>query len=190
MWNVVPGREWERHSRTGRESGLGTANDILVPCKTLVWTSTRAVAEMGLSFGHNRRGPKIGGCASFFLGGGAGSPSNTICLGRRLPSYQVALRSIQPFRHNRHGVKIGGCAPLGRGSWVSNTMWPTGPTSMPGFILIHPTVWPQYTNVIQTDRQRNGRTVLQTVAQKTIVPETPYTAPITCWSVQMFLHSM
>ena len=39
---------------------------------------------------------------------------------------------------------------------------------MPSFILIHPTVWPQYTNVI--DRQRTdsiGRTVLQTVAQKT-----------------------
>jgi len=44
---------------------------------------------------------------------------------------------------------------------------------MPSFILIHPTVWPQYTNVTdrhrQTDRQRPdsiGQTVLQTVAQK------------------------
>jgi len=47
---------------------------------------------------------------------------------------------------------------------------------MPSFILIRPTVWPQYTNV--TDRQTGqtgetgqrtdsiGRTVLQTVAQK------------------------
>ena len=44
---------------------------------------------------------------------------------------------------------------------------------MPSFILIHPIVWPQYTNV--TDRQdrqdrqwsdKIGRTVLQTVAQK------------------------
>jgi len=34
------------------------------------------------------------------------------------------------------------------------------------FILIHPTVWPQYTNI--TDRQDNSiwQTVLQTVAQK------------------------
>jgi len=36
--------------------------------------------------------------------------------------------------------------------------------------LIRPTVWPQYTNVTdRTDRQRTdsiGRTVLQTVAQK------------------------
>jgi len=41
---------------------------------------------------------------------------------------------------------------------------------MPSFILIRPTVWPQYTNV--TDRQDRqgtdsiGRTVLQTVAKK------------------------
>jgi len=50
---------------------------------------------------------------------------------------------------------------------------------MPSFILIHPTVWPQHTNVIDgTDRQDMqdrqarqrtdsiGRTVLQMVAQK------------------------
>ena len=53
----------------------------------------------------------------------------------------------------------------------SNTMWP-GPrlTCMPSFILIHQTVWPQYTNVTartgrtdRTDRQRSdsiGQTVL------------------------------
>jgi len=45
---------------------------------------------------------------------------------------------------------------------------------VPSFVLIRPTVWPQYTNVTdrqdrQTDRQRTdsiGRTVLQTFAQK------------------------
>ena len=41
---------------------------------------------------------------------------------------------------------------------------------MPSFILIHPTVWPQYTNVTdRQDRQRSdsiGRTVLQMVAPK------------------------
>jgi len=37
----------------------------------------------------------------------------------------------------------------------SNTMWP-GPrlTSIPSGILIHPTVWPQYTNV--TRQTNNG----------------------------------
>jgi len=56
----------------------------------------------------------------------------------------------------------------------SNTMWPVPrPTSVPSGILIHPTVWPQYTNVsIQTHRHRYrqrsdsiGRTVLQTVTK-------------------------
>jgi len=42
---------------------------------------------------------------------------------------------------------------------------------VPSFILIYPTVWPQYTNVAdrqdKQDRQRSiWRTVLQTVAQK------------------------
>ena len=50
----------------------------------------------------------------------------------------------------------------------SSTAWPgRRPTSIPSGILIHLTVWPQYTNVTdRTDRQRSrsiGRTVLQTV---------------------------
>jgi len=78
--------------------------------------------------------------------------------------------------------KLGGCAHFiggwGAGS-QSNTMWSgPRPTCMPSFILIRPTVWPQYTNVTdrQTDRQPDrqdrqrsdsiGRTGLQTVAQK------------------------
>jgi len=43
----------------------------------------------------------------------------------------------------------------------SNTMWPgPRPTYMPSFILIHPTVWPQYTNVTdrQTDRTEDRQT--------------------------------
>jgi len=71
-----------------------------------------------------------------------------------------------------HGPKIGGFTPLGGGAGSpSNTMWPgPRPTSVPDGILIHPTVWPQYTNV--TDRQTGQtgqrsdsirRTVLQTV---------------------------
>ena len=62
------------------------------------------------------------------------------------------------------------CARLG-GSLVpiSNTMWPRPrPTCVSSGILIHPTVWPQYTNVTRqthADKQRCdsiGRTVLQT----------------------------
>jgi len=71
------------------------------------------------------------------------------------------------------GRKLGGVG--GAGS-PSNTMWPEPrPTSVPSFILVHPTVWPQYTNVTdrqtaqtEQDRQRFDsieQTVLQTVAQ-------------------------
>jgi len=92
------------------------------------------------------------------LGEGAGSPSNTKSpgLGRGLPPYQMASQSIQPFGHNRYGPKIGGCALWGGGAGsLYNKLWP-GPrlACMPSFILIHPTVWPQYTNVSdRTDRQ-------------------------------------
>ena len=52
------------------------------------------------------------------------------------------------------GRKEGGAVPLSRKGAGSpaNTMW-LGPksTSVPSGILIHPTVWLQYTNV--TDRQ-------------------------------------
>jgi len=51
--------------------------------------------------------------------------------------------------------------------WPSNTMWPgPSPTYIPSFILIHPTVWPQYTNVTdRTDRHtdRQDRQGYQTV---------------------------
>ena len=73
------------------------------------------------------------------------------------------------------GRKVGGgcCGPVREENWVSpcDIMSP-GPraTSLPSGMLIHPTVWPQHTNV--TDRQDRqpcdniGRTGLQTVAQK------------------------
>jgi len=55
------------------------------------------------------------------------------------------------------GRKVEAAVPLsvgGAGS-PSNTMLPgPRPTSVPGGILIHPTVWPQCTNV--TGRQDNG----------------------------------
>jgi len=45
-----------------------------------------AIAERG-PFGHDRHGPKIGGCAPF--GGRAGSPSNTVRPGPRSTSLQI-----------------------------------------------------------------------------------------------------
>jgi len=68
------------------------------------------------------------------------------------------------------GRKLGGVsAPfLGRGIWIRArfgewelgphlTVWPgPRPACVPSFILIHPTVWPQYNNV--TDRQEDRQT--------------------------------
>jgi len=53
--------------------------------------------------------------------------------------------------------KVGAAAPLsvGEAGFPSKTMSPgLGPTTVPSGILIHPAVWPQYTNVTrQTDRE-------------------------------------
>ena len=69
------------------------------------------------------------------------------------------------------GRKVGAAVPLSVGSWVPikhNVAWAEAYLVLNG-ILIHPTVWPQYTNV--TDRQDNapvayGEQLLVTVAQK------------------------
>ena len=101
-------------------------------------------------------GRQEGGATVPLFGGRELGPHLTQCgLGRGLLPYQIASRSIQPFGHNRHGPKIGDCAPFGAAGSPSYTMWPgPRPTSMPSFILVHPTAWPQYTTV-GTDRQRH-----------------------------------
>jgi len=60
------------------------------------------------------------------------------------------LAAIDMGRKERAAVLLSG----GVAGSLSNTMWPgPRPTCMPSFILIHPTNWPQYTNVIdRTDR--------------------------------------
>jgi len=104
-----------------------------------------ARAEMG-DRGHNRHGPKRGGCSAHFVG--ELGPHLTQCgLGRDLLPYQMASSSIQPFGHNRHEPKTGGCANFfgaGGAATPSNTTSP-GPrlTSVPSTILIHPALWPQ-----------------------------------------------
>ena len=133
-------------------------------------------------FGRNKHGPKIWwGAPPPFGEGKRGLHLTQSRLGRGLASHQVTSWSMQGFGRNRYGRKLGGCAPLGAGEGAgspSNTMWPgPRPTCTPSFILIRPTVWPQYTNFTdrtdeqtdRTDRQRTdsiGWTVLQTFAQK------------------------
>jgi len=81
------------------------------------------------------------------------------------------LATIQTWAENWAACPLWGG---GAGS-PSNTMWPEPrPTSTPSSIVVHPTVWPQYTNItgrqtVQTgqDRQRSD-SIEQTVLQLTV----------------------
>ena len=71
--------------------------------------------------------------------------------------------TFQPFGHNRHGPKIGGgCAFFfgGAGSPPNNVACAEAyqSTTIPSFMLIHPTVWPQYTNVTDKTDRHTGQT--------------------------------
>ena len=118
--------------------------------------------------------PKCGGAMPFPWA--AGSPSNTMSPATRPTSAPSGI-VIQPFGHNRHGPwfircirklrKCGGCCALFRGGVgsPSNTMWPgLRPTSVLSGILIHPTVWPQYTNVTHRQTGQWSRSIGQTVS--------------------------
>jgi len=146
-----------------------------------------AVAEMGDCLATIDMGRKLGDCPVL----GELGPHVTQCLqGRGLPPYQMASWSIEPFGRSRHGPKIGGSGlcPFGWGGAgsPSKTMWPgPRPTSVPSFILIHPTVWPQYTNVTdRIDRQSDSivQTVLQTVAHKSLNIWQSYGWKLVAWS--------
>ena len=117
-------------------------------------------------FGHNRQGPKIGGCAPF-LGERAGSPSRTMWPCRQDATWYGG-RPRKAYVHTKWHLDPSSClATIDMGLWAvppfcgggagspSSTMWPgTRPTGVLSFILIRPTVWPQYTNVTdRTDRQ-------------------------------------
>jgi len=70
--------------------------------------------------------------------------------------------SHYPFGHNRHGPKSEKLlCPFREAGSPSNRMWPEPmPISIPSGMLIHPTVWPQYTNTTdrQTGQDRTGQT--------------------------------
>ena len=121
-----------------------------------------------------------------YLKGGAGCPSNTIRLGQDLVAYLCIKRhrdQSKPLGHNRYGpqfirTQAWHCATLPGGTVSpSNTMWPgSRPTSISSGILVHPTVWPQYTNITnrQTDRHTDAQTERQT-GQKSINRENRFT---------------
>jgi len=93
----------------------------------------------------------------------------TIDMGRKLGGGCVTW--VEPYSHTKWhlnpssrltttdmGRKLGAMPLLGGAGFPSNTKWPgPRPTSTPIVILIHATVWPQYTNVINRQTgQDNG----------------------------------
>ena len=104
---------------------------------------------------------KLAGGSTPFWGGELVPHLTQSRLGRGLPPYlpsgilfHAAICPQQIWAENL------GLCPFGGGGAGSpcNTVWlGPRPTCMPSFILIHPTIWPQYTNVTErTDRQDNG----------------------------------
>ena len=95
---------------------------------------------------------------------GAYNKSSAVAeLGDRLATIQTYAEKLYPF-HFQWGRQLGSyltqCRPGPR---------PTSVSTVPSGILIHPTFWPQYTNI--TDRQdigsvAYGEPLLVTVAQK------------------------
>jgi len=111
-----------------------------------------------------KRAHKFVFCSNLVLWNNLCSSPTTICNRRQIPSHCLHILLPCSTRAQQYrlaidmGRKVGDVVPLslgGAGS-LSNTMSPgPRPISVPSGILIHPTVWPQYTNVTdRTDRQR------------------------------------
>jgi len=99
------------------------------------------------------------GCSAPLFGGGGRErdPHLTQChLGEIYLCTKWHLNRSSRLATTDMGQKFGAVSLLGRGAGSPfNVMWPwPRPTSVPSFILIHPTIWPQCTSVTdRTDRQ-------------------------------------
>ena len=107
---------------------------------------------------------------------GSWVPSNTVAWAEAYLRTKWHLNPSSRWATIGMGWKLGACAPLWEDE-LGPHLTQYGHAEaylMPIFILIHPTVWPQYTNVSdRTNRDRTGqwsdgieRTVLQTVAHQ------------------------
>jgi len=89
-------------SRDNKSSGVAEASRDDLRQLTVVQLYEQELSSSGdgRPFGHNRHGPKSGGCCAPFWGRGAGFPSNTMWPGPSPPPCQVSSWSIQPFGYN------------------------------------------------------------------------------------------
>ena len=148
--------------------------------KRVIDNKGSAVAEIG-DRGHNTHGPTKGGrlLCPFPVGGNWVTVYYNVAWAEvYFHTTKWHLRPSSRLATINIGRKLGGLRRLfEKGSWVPiqhNVAW-TKATSRPSVILIHPTVWPHYSNVTDRTGQTDngliayGRTVLQTVAQKHLV---------------------
>jgi len=110
-------------------------------------------------------GRKLGRLLSSFLGEDVtGSNRHNVAWSEAYLRTKWHLDPSSRLATTDMGQKLGGgCALFGGAGSPSNTMWPgPRPITVPSFILIHPTVWPQYTNVRdRTDRQTENGPIAQ-----------------------------
>jgi len=133
--------------------GVGSASNTILP--TIVPSKWHLDPSSHLAT--TNMGRKLGVCP--LLGGGEVDAYLAQCgLGRGLPSYQVDLIHAAIWQQQIWAENWGLCPFRGGELGPRLTqMWPwPRSTCTPSFILIHPTVWPQYTNV----RDRTGQTTV------------------------------
>ena len=111
-------------------------------------------------------GRKLGVSAPF-LGRGGGSPSNTKLPGPRPTSIPSGIL-IHPATTDMGRQLWGGCAPLGEAELCPHlTQCGQGRDLSACQVLIHPTVWPQYTPTSQTGQiDRTGQTDNGLIAER------------------------
>jgi len=130
--------KWGGCCATFHGVGAGSPSNATSP-----GTRPTSVPPASCLHGHNRHGPKIGGCCAPLFGG-ARSHLTSRGLGRGLPPHQLAHDSCNRMAAMHMVRKVAGCcAPLLGGGetgspsntvcWAQCVRW--------GSILVHPTVW-------------------------------------------------
>jgi len=154
--NVISNKAVYEETTSGKvKNGGRPLTSILNKCS--------AVAEMGDRLVTIDMSRKLG-CPPFFWGGELDPHLIQCRLGRdlRIPSGILMYPDVWPQQTWTENWG-GGLCPFEEGETrsPSNTMWlGPRPTSVPSFILIHPVVLPQYTNV--TDRTgQTGKTTVR-----------------------------
>jgi len=157
---ICPQQTWVKNGGLCRLLREGKLGPRLTQCRLGSGLPHYQVASWSIEpFGHNRYGPKIGGCTP--SGEGELGPHLAQCgLGRDLAPYQVASWSIQPFGHNIYGPKIGELCPLlGEGKLGPHVTQCGQGRGLPACQVASWSVQPFGHNTLTSQTGRTGQTV-------------------------------